>query len=70
LTVGDAEGSARGELLGRLDSLGRNREAERRCEGNDRSHDLECLGLLRHFGNETAIDFDRFDREAAQITQR
>ncbi len=65
-----AERDQRIALLGRLDALGDDLQAEGLAQGDDRGGDRRIVGIAMHIGDEAAIDFYLVDRQTLQVVQR
>ena len=59
-----------GELVGGLDALGGDREAERVAELHDGRHDRGAFGVAAEALDERAVDLQRVHRERTEIRER
>src|SRR5690606_38312232 len=57
-------------LLGRLDALGDDRDAERAAHRDDGLGDRLILEVLRNLTNERAVDLQCVDRKALELSER
>src|SRR5262249_27458757 len=65
-----ARGGEERELLGRLDALGDDLEAEVMAERDDRAGDQRALAIDVDLVDERAVDLERVDLEAAEVGER